>query len=225
MGKRKSNASVEKSKRLKQDKDATIRSQIMQELRDKSKDVLLPEMRNKVEELSKYIEQRLEKGQAGLTSAQIMPLLARRSLLENAFAGNISYTAQEMAIGFDLYIQALQKINEYTKFPPSKQSFCLFMGISSSTYTNYLQDTEKCEIMRIIDDYITSNKIISAQLGEIREISSIFELKSQHHWVEAQAPVVIQHEKKESIEDIQAKIASIKGKVIEADYEEDRPNK
>ena len=118
------------------------------------------------------------------------------------------------------YMLNLQKINEYTRFPPSKQSFCLFMGISTYTYNNYLQDPEKCEIMRIIDDYITTNKLTSAELGEIKEISTMFELKAQHGWVEASAPVVIKHETKSSMEDIKAKIASIKGKVIDAEFEE-----
>lgn len=211
---------VEKNKRRKLDKDIIKRNEIMQEIQKSANDFLLPEMKKKVEEVSQFVEERLDKGKLGLTAAQILPLIARRSLADMALAGHYAYTVQELSVGFDLYIQMLQKINEYTRFPPSKQSFCLFMGISTYTYNNYLQDPEKCEIMRIIDDYITTNKLTSAELGEIKEISTMFELKAQHGWVEASAPVVIKHETKSSMEDIKAKIASIKGKVIDAEFEE-----
>lgn len=215
-----SKSNVSKNVALKKEKETQQRQNVMQELQKAEKDFLLPEIKKKSEEVAKFVEERLKVGENGLTATQILPLIARRSIVDIVKAGHVSYTPQELAIAFDIYIQTMQKINEFTRFPPSKQTFCLFIGISTPTYNNYLQDPEKCEIMRIIDDYITTNKLTSAQLGEMREITTMFELKSQHGWVEAQAPVVIKHEKEASIDDIQAKLASMKGKVIDADYQE-----
>ena len=60
-----------------------------------------------------------------------------------------------------------------------------------------------------------------AQLGELKEISTIFDLKSQHGFVEAQAPTTIIHEKKIDVEDIRSQLMELKrGKAIEMDYEE-----
>lgn len=204
--------------RNKREKDFETKQMIINKFKENVS--FLPEVKGKAEEVSKYIAKVIDKDYKGLTTTQIMPLIAKRSIADIAVAGKISFTPEELSIAFNLYIEMLQKINQYTRFPPSKQTFCLFIGISSKTYDNYLEDSEKCEIMRIIDDYITSNKLTSAQLGETKEISTMFELKAQHGWVEAQAPVVVKYESHESMDEIKAKIASIKGKVIDAKFEE-----
>ena len=161
------------------------------------------------------------KNDKGLTATQILPLIAKRSISDIANVGTKTYTAQELGIAFNFYIDMIEKINQFVKFPASKGSFCMLLGISTITYNNYLQDPEKCEIMRIIDDYISNSILTSAQLGEIREITSMFSLKALHGYVEAQAPTVIEYKKKTDVEDIQAQLAEIKkGKVTDAEYEE-----
>ncbi|MCI9585688.1 MAG: hypothetical protein HFH45_03545 [Bacilli bacterium] len=211
---------IAKSISEKKDRETIQRQTILNELQESSKEFILPEIKKKATELSEYIEENIDKGKNGLTATSILPLIAKRSLTDQALAGHITFTPQELAIAFDIYVQVMSEINKYTSFPPSKQTFCLFTGITTQTYNNYLQDPEKCEIMRTIEDYITANKLVSAQLGELREISTMFELKSQHGWVEAQAPVVIEHKKETNVDDIKKKLAAIKGKVIDAEYEE-----
>lgn len=208
------------------DKTKNDTQKILNKISEIGKNDLLPEIRKKSENVSKYIEDKLKSGDMGLTSVQILPLIAKRSIADISVAGRVSYTPQELAIAFDIYVQTISKINQYTRFPPSKQTFCLFLGISTVTYKNYLESPEKCEIMRIIEDYITTAKLTSAQLGEMKEISTMFELKASHGWVEAQAPMVVEHKKSTDIDTIKAKIASIKkGKIIDVELEEDnRPD-
>ena len=58
-------------------------------------------------------------------------------------------------------------------------------------------------------------------MGELREISTIFDLKSQHGFVEQQAPMIIEHKKTTDIDTINAQLQALKGnKIIEAEYEE-----
>lgn len=208
------------------DKKKSETQKIINQIKEVGQKELLPEIRKKSEDVSKYIEEKIKDGDRGLTSTQILPLIAKRSIADISVAGRISYTPQELAIAFDIYVQTISKINQFTRFPPSKQTFCLFLGISTVTYKNYLESPEKCEIMRIIEDYITTAKLTSAQLGEMKEISTMFELKASHGWVEAQAPMVVEHKKSTDIDTIKAKIASIKkGKIIDAEIEEEpRPN-
>ena len=50
--------------------------------------------------------------------------------------------------GWEKFAQAeitIEKINEITKFPPTVESFSLFIGISHSTYNKWLVDSDKLE--------------------------------------------------------------------------------
>ncbi len=196
---------------------------IVKDIQKATKDNLLPAIREKAEEVSKYIEKEISKirESGGLTSAQIFDVITSRSVSDIATVGSKSYTAQELAIALNIYVKMMSEINKYVKMPPSKSSFCLLLGIGTETYNNYLVDPEKSNIMNVIDTYITGAKLTSAQVGELREISTMFELKASHGFVEAQNPVVIKHEKKADIEDIRNQLKEIKqGKVIDAEYEE-----
>ena len=94
------------------------------------------------------------------------------------------------------------------------------MNISSTTYKNYLTDPDKAEAMRMIDDYIAGVQFTSAQMGKLKEISTIFGLKATHGWYEAQAPVQIKGEVKLDIDEIRSTIKEInKGKAIDVEYD------
>ena len=79
-------------------------------------------------------------------------------------------------------------------------------------------DEEKAEIMVQIDDYIKETMLTLAQLGEIKEISTIFRGRASHGMVEATAPQVIEHREvidmgsiKKMIDDVR-KGKTLKGK-------------
>jgi len=201
------------------DTEKVLNHEVAEKVFETTKEQILPSIREKAEEVSLYIEKVLkEKDEDGLTATKILPLIAKRSLNDIVITTK-TFTSQELAIAFNIYVDMINKINNYAKFPPNKGTFCQMLGISRATYDNYMQDPEKCEIMRIIDDYITTTILTSSQIGELREISSMFTLKSNHGFVEASAPVVIEHKKTNSVEDIKARLQSIKGNIIDAEYE------
>lgn len=204
----------------KRDTEKVLNQEMAEKVLAVTKEQLLPSIREKAEEVSLYLEKVLkEKDDNGLTATKILPLIAKRSLSDTVYTTK-TFTPQELAIAFNIYVDMIDKINNYTKFPPNKGTFCQMLGISRATYDNYMQDSEKYEIMHIIDDYITTTILTSSQIGELKELSSMFTLKSNHGFVEATTPIVIKHEKTKDIDDIRAKINSMKNKTIEANYEE-----
>lgn len=192
---------------------------IVRDIQKAAKEMLLPTIKEKAEEVSKYIEETVKKDGTGfgLTSTQIFEVITKRSVSDIATVGNKSYTPQELAIALNIYIEMMAKINKEVKMPPSKSSFCLLLGIGTETYNNYMVDPERTNIMNIIDTYITGAQLTSAQTGELKEISTMFNLKAQHGFVEAQNPIVIQHETKVDVDDIRHQLNEMKrGRVTDA---------
>lgn len=209
-----------KKRNYNRDKEEMKKQEIAKKIQQETKNILLPTVKNKMEQVSKLISDKLSNNN-GLTASQILPLITRRSTSDIATIQNKSYTAYELGEALNVYMDMIAKINQVCKFPPSKGTFCALLGISRKTYDNYMVDPEKVDIMGIIDDYITTSVLTSAQLGELREISSMFTLKTQHGFIEAQAPMVIEHKKTTDIEAINAQLEALKGnKIIEAEYEE-----
>lgn len=203
------------------EKEKMAKQELAKKVQEETKDLLLPSIRNKMNEVAEVIKEKVSNNN-GLTISQILPLITKRSTSDIATIQNKSYTSYELGEALNIYMEMIAKINTICKFPPSKGSFCALLGISRKTYDNYMVDPDKIDIMGIIDDYITTSVLTSAQLGELREISSMFTLKSQHGFVEASAPVVIEHKKEVPIDDIQKQLQALKrdGTIIDAEWEE-----
>lgn len=203
------------------DKKLQQQEQLVNQIREETKDLLLPSIRNKMNEVAEIIKEKVSQNN-GLTVSQILPLITKRSTSDIAVIQNKSYTSYELGEALNIYMEMIAKINTICKYPPSKGSFCALLGISRKTYDNYMVDPDKMDIMGIIDDYITTSVLTSAQLGELREISSMFTLKSQHGFVEASAPIVVEHKKETNVDDINKQLEALKrdGTIIEAEFED-----
>ncbi len=137
---------------------------------------------------------------------------------KNIIGMSPKYSNTELAIVFDYYKQFITEINKIQYFLPTKKNFCSFAGISSNIYDRYKQsdDSERREIMQIIDDYITDLQFTAAQNGEIKEVSTIFIGKTEHGMVEATAPIIIEHKAETNINKIKAQIEALnKGRSLE----------
>lgn len=201
------------------DSKKTKQQLLVKEIQEKAHNELLPALKNKMEEVSKYIENRMSTGDF-LNSSQVMSLIARRSLLEIASAGNVSYTPQEVGAAFNYYLDMIDKINQIKKFPPTIESFCLFMGISVPTYNNWLADPDKKNIMDYIHSYLLGAINTSTLTKEVETIAGIYTTKTMGK-IEQQAPMVIEHKKTTDVDSIQAQIQALKkDNIIEADFEE-----
>ncbi len=209
-----------KTYRENKEKELQKKEQLVNQIKEETKDLLLPSIRNKMNEVAEVIKEKVSQNN-GLTVSQILPLITKRSTSDIAVIQNKSYTSYELGEALNIYMEMIAKINTICKFPPSKGSFCSLLGISRKTYDNYMVDPDKIDIMGIIDDYITTSVLTSAQLGELREISSMFTLKSQHGFVEASAPIVVEHKKETNVDDINRQLEALKrDNIIEANWEE-----
>ena len=194
---------------------------MINKIKEETKDQLLPTLKKKTSELTSYIVDLLDKkGEEKVNNIQIMSLIAQRSMLEIANVCNVSYTPQEIMIGFNLYLEMINKINEIKKFPPTVESFCLFMGISRTTYNNWLVDADKRTVMDYIHSYLLGVLATGGLMGEVREISAMYLQKTMGK-VEAQQPIVVKHEKVTDVDDINRQLEALKkDNIIEASWEE-----
>jgi hypothetical protein len=121
------------------------------------------------------------------------------------------YSNTELAILFDYYKQFIDAINKHTTYLPTKQNFCSFIGVSTATFNNYKQsdDSDRREIIQQIEDYITDIMLTSAQKGQIKEISTMFRAKAEHGYVEAQAPIIIEHKNETDVANIMKQIEAV----------------
>lgn len=210
---------------------------VKNEIFEQTKSTLPDLLRNKTEAIIKEIEtiaqekqdsivyeetkygQKLDRIDYGLVEARIAPLIANRSV---NFYVNSMYTADELYIIYNEFVRMISEINKSIKYLPTKKKFCSFAGITTSTYSNYLQDfdNDKRNVMQMIDDYITDVNLSSAQQGEVREITTMFRSKAEHGMIEAQAPIVIEHKRELNVTEIKERLEKYKGKVFEAEYTE-----
>ena len=208
---------IKKTKENNNKKEET-KQKLIQDIKEESKNMLLPNLKEKMIATTDLIVNLLK--EKDLNNIQIMSMIAKGSLLENALGGNVGYTPQELKIGFDLYLDMINKINEIKPFPPTVESFCNFMGISKTTYDNYLTNYEKRDVMDYIQSYLIGVLATSSLTGELREISSIYQQKALGK-VEQTQPVIVEHKKITNIEEIQEKLKSLKkNNIIEAVYDE-----
>ena len=194
---------------------------MINKIKEETKEQLLPTLKKKTSELTSYIVDLLDKkGEEKVNNIQIMSLIAQRSMLEIANVCNVSYTPQEIMIGFNLYLEMINKINEIKKFPPTVESFCLFMGISRTTYNNWLVDADKRTVMDYIHSYLLGVLATGGLMGEVREISAMYLQKTMGK-VEAQQPIVVKHEKVTDVDDINRQLEALKkDNIIDANWEE-----
>lgn len=208
------------NKRNNEDKKEISKQKQIEKIKQEARGLLLPSLQEKVKELTDLILNKIDVNK-NTNNIQIMSMIAKASTLDNFYAGNISYTPQELRIGFDLYLEMINKINDVKPFPPTIESFTAFMGMSRVTYNNYLVDPERRDTMEYIHSYLLGVLATGSLVGELKEISSIYLQKSMGK-VEQVQPIVVEHKKVENIDDIKAKLESLKkDNIIEATYEED----
>lgn len=211
---------VNKIVKERKDKKIKNREEISKKVFEETKKNLIPNMQNKLKEISEKVSNIVNRDN-GLVATQIELILGERSWSDICSINSKSFTPSELLIGLELYRQAIAIINEKVTYPPSIYTFCSFMGISTATYISYRVDSERAEAIKMIDDYIAGIQFTSAQLGKIKEVITIFGLKSIHGLYEAQAPLQIKNNDKTDIDEIRDQIKLLKKTgIIEAHYEE-----
>ena len=204
------------------DKEKVSSRKMVAKIQEEAKEKYLPSLKEKMEETTNFIVKMFaEKGVEQVSNIQIMGVIAKNSLLNIAVGGGNSYSSQEILAGFNLYLDMINKINEYKVFPPTIEGFCNFIGISATTFNNWLSDADKKDAMEYVKSYLTGALATGSLTGELKEISSIYIQKTMGK-VEQTTPVVIEHKRETNIDEIRKKIEEIKrnNMVVEADYKE-----
>lgn len=162
----------------------------------------------------KELEEKIEDTRGELNPIIVNSYLRHRS----GFGATPKYSPDELAIAFEYYQQFIETINTRVVYPPTKKNFCSLLGISSNIYDSYRESDipDMQEIMARIDDYITDNALALAQIGKLKEITTIYRTKAENKMMEAQAPIVVKRENTVDLDDILRKVKAIKsGDTIE----------
>ncbi|MEI3530114.1 MAG: hypothetical protein V8Q75_03440 [Bacilli bacterium] len=204
------------------EKDLRAKESLVKQIQEESREQLLPTLQEKSTELTNYIVNLLkDKGEDKINNTQILSLIARKSLNEIAMnTCQISYTPQEIMIGFNLYLDMINKINEIKKFPATPENFSLFMGVSYECYKLWLVDPNKKEVMDYINSYMLGTLSAGGLTGELKEITAMYQQKVLGK-VEQNQPIVIEHKKETNIDEIQNQLSALKrDKIIEGEWAE-----
>lgn len=106
------------------------------------------------------------------------------------------YSAEKISIAFEIYRYIVSEVNSNIgKFIPNKTHFCRFIGITTTTYNNYMKSSDENlqNAMIMIDDYMLDANLTSSQNREVDSVTTIFRAKVEQNKQEqpAQQTVVI----------------------------------
>ena len=103
------------------------------------------------------------------------------------------YSPEQLGLIYDYYCFLIAEINDKIGYyPPSLTSFCKLSSLTLATLRNYRNssDLSRRIVAEKIYDQISDENITLSQLGNVRERSTIFKLKSQNELVEKEQPKV-----------------------------------
>lgn len=211
-GEKKSEEAIDRIKEGK-DKGKIQREKDKTELRKMEANLVKEKYKNGLKD---YMEQRLFdfkyelkriNPESRLTLLEIDKLIRGKKAV-----GGALYSAEELSMLFDYYRDFIAEINTIIRYIPTKKNFCAFAEMSSSTYDTYLieGDSQRIEIMKMIDDYITDISLTLAQHREIDNVTTMFRSKTEHGMVEATAPIVIKHETDVNLDAIKEQVKALK---------------
>lgn len=190
-------ASQEQTKALE-----TVKTDYFKEQREK-----IPAL---LEQKTKEIADRLSKTSTqGLNPTEIYLLMKNTEL----GTGRKTYTVSELEILFDNYTKIMYMVNQKQTYPPTIKNFCAYLGISTTTYEQWLMssDINRKNIMKEIDDYISDMALSLAQTKKVDNITTMFRAKTEHKMVEAQAPTIIRHEEAVDMSEIREQLKALQG--------------
>jgi hypothetical protein len=195
-------------------KDNELLAQAKQDLIDKANKDLPSYLETRLQEFSDELKEVIDNRfiadneNIGYSSLEIMNLIKQPKY----YLGQPpKYSSEEMYLVFEAYQKLISEANKYTKFIPSKESFCRFAGFTTSTFKAYEQsdDPTRREVMQAITDYFVDTNLTLSQKGELKEITTIFRGKTTLGLIEQVAPQVIIHTDNINIDEARKKLWNI----------------
>lgn len=123
------------------------------------------------------------------------------------------YTAEKLGIVWDLYNHILCEVNmEIGEVLPTLSNFCKFAGITLSTFKTYKNSPD--EAMRIVIEKISDScfdtQVTMAQIGAVKERSTIYRMKAEQERVEKETPAIHIHQEAVDLGEIANRLKEIK---------------
>ena len=134
------------------------------------------------------------------------------------------YSAEKLGIVWQLYDEMIGQISaKIGLIVPNLSHFCAFAGIRVSTFKSYKNsaDADMRIVVEKIEDGCYDSNITLAQLGYVKERTTVYRMKSEQEKVEKETPVVHIHNDGVNLTQINQRINQLKGfsekkKMIEA---------
>ena len=137
----------------------------LQKLDDMARD--LPKyLESRRQEFAKELEKHIEENSSAGTYMPDAAKLPFFEITEHIFKPIIkvagftpTYSADEIAIAFDFYMQCTEELNKHDLYIPQKHDFCRMMNISTDMFNNYMvksTDEQMRETCKKIEDYCSS---------------------------------------------------------------------
>lgn len=136
------------------------------------------------------------------------------------------YSAEKLGIIWQLYEEMIGKVNaDIGVLVPNLSGFCSFAGIRLSTFKNYknsLDESMRIVIEKIEDGCFDSN-VMLAQMGYVKERSTVYRMKSEQERIEKETPQIHIHKDTVDLDFIHSRLEEIKSlgekkKAIEVEY-------
>lgn len=123
------------------------------------------------------------------------------------------YTAEKLGIVWDLYNHILCEVNmEIGEILPTLSNFCRFAGITLTTFKSYKNSPD--EAMRVviekISDLCFDTQVTMAQVGAVKERSTIYRMKAEQERVEKETPAIHIHQENVDLGEIANRLKEIK---------------
>lgn len=191
-----------------------------EEYRDLS--LIVERKRKEIEDkLVKYLEDNKQvvytKEGTPITKPNVNPLLIQKYFFQSINPlVNVEpeYSAEKLGIIWQLYEEMIGKVNaKIGVLVPNLSSFCAFAGIRLATFKRYKSSVD--ESMRIvvekIEDGCFDSNVMLAQMGYVKERSTVYRMKSEQERVEKEAPQVHIHKDVTDLNAIRNRLNEIKG--------------
>lgn len=131
------------------------------------------------------------------------------------------YSAEKIGIVFSLYQYVIKEVNiKIGTVIPNKTHFCMFAGITQSTYNAYKRDSDRDMqvVMEKIDDYLSNAQFSMAQEGKLREKTTLDRLNIEMEKKKNYNPQVVVKADVKDISSYEKRMAELQELNIGAEY-------
>lgn len=185
-------------------------------------DLIVAQKRKEIEDkLIKYVEEhkvkKYDKDGKPYEVPNVNPLVIQKYFFQSINPlVNVEpkYSAEKLGIVWQLYEEMIGEISaKIGLIVPNLSSFCAFAGIRLSTFKGYktsLDDSMRIVIDKIEDGCFDSNLTL-AQMGYLKERSTVYRMKSEQERVEKEAPTVNVFTEQVNLSAIQKRVLEMKG--------------